>query len=172
MRPSRAPPVADDPEHGGGRGLGGTPSLGRPRERRPLFGDVYRACTDLIGRRVRPGGLFRPPMGCLQNFWGGTLGGVSMYHDIFKRMQQAARFLFSFRRGRGPTDGGAYFSLRITVPLRSYSRVFVCEIRKFEVCYIDFSRPSPESKSGRGIHQKNRFLGAVNLCRHFETSRF
>ena len=41
MRPSRAPPVADDPEHGGGRGLGGTPSLGRPRERRPLFGGVY-----------------------------------------------------------------------------------------------------------------------------------
>ena len=41
MRPSRAPPVADDPEHGGGRGLGGTPSLGRPRERCPLFGDVY-----------------------------------------------------------------------------------------------------------------------------------
>ena len=34
-------PVADDPEHGGGRGLGGTPSLGRPRERCPLFGDVY-----------------------------------------------------------------------------------------------------------------------------------
>ena len=41
MRPSRAPPVDDDPEHGGGRGLGGTPSLGRPRERRPLFGGVY-----------------------------------------------------------------------------------------------------------------------------------
>ena len=41
MRPSRAPPVADDPEHGGGRGLGGTPSLGRPRERSPLFGGVY-----------------------------------------------------------------------------------------------------------------------------------
>ena len=41
MRPPRGPPVADDPEHGGGRGLGGTPSLGRPRERRPLFGGVY-----------------------------------------------------------------------------------------------------------------------------------
>jgi hypothetical protein len=41
MRPPRPPPVADDPEHGGGRGLGGTPSLGRPRERRPLFGGVY-----------------------------------------------------------------------------------------------------------------------------------
>jgi hypothetical protein len=41
MRLPRAPPVADDPEHGGGRGLGGTPSLGRPRERRPLFGGVY-----------------------------------------------------------------------------------------------------------------------------------
>ena len=137
--------------------MGGTPSFGPPPRASPSVWGRLRACTDLIGRRVRPGGLFRPPMGCLQNFWGGTLGGVSMYHDIFKRMQQAARFLFSFRRGRGPTDGGAYFSLRITVPLRSYSRVFVCEIRKFEVCYIDFSRPSPESKSGRGIHQKNRF---------------
>jgi hypothetical protein len=39
--PHVPPPVADDPEHGGGRGLGGTPSLGRPRERHPLFGGVY-----------------------------------------------------------------------------------------------------------------------------------
>ena len=30
--------------------------------------------------------------------------------------------------------------------------VLVCEIRKIEVYYIDFSRPSPESKSGGGIH--------------------
>ena len=36
--------------------------------------------------------------------------------------------------------------------LRLYSRVVGCEIRKIEVFYIDFSRPSPESKSGRGIH--------------------
>ena len=34
-------PVAKDPEHGGGRGLGGAPSLGRPPERRPLFGGVH-----------------------------------------------------------------------------------------------------------------------------------
>ena len=32
--------------------------------------------------------------------------------------------------------------------LRLYSRVVVCEIRKIEVYYVDFSRPSPESKSG------------------------
>jgi hypothetical protein len=44
-----------------------------------------------------------------------------------------------------------------TSKLRLYSRVVVCEIRKIEVYYIDFSRPSPESKSGRGIHQNNRF---------------
>ena len=41
--------------------------------------------------------------------------------------------------------------------IRLYSRVVVCEIRKIKVYYIDFSRPSPESKSGREIHQKNRF---------------
>ena len=38
------------------------------------------------------------------------------------------------------------------ISLRLYSRVVVCEIRKIEVYYIDFSRPSTESKSGRGIH--------------------
>ena len=39
-----------------------------------------------------------------------------------------------------------------------YSRIVVCEIRKIEV-YLHrlFTRPSPESKSGRGIHQNNRF---------------
>ena len=36
--------------------------------------------------------------------------------------------------------------------LRLHSRVVVCEIRKIAVYYIDFSRPSTESKSGRGIH--------------------
>ena len=36
--------------------------------------------------------------------------------------------------------------------LRLYSRVVGCEIRKIEVFYVDFSRPSPESKSGGGIH--------------------
>jgi len=41
--------------------------------------------------------------------------------------------------------------------LRLYSRVVVCVIKKIEVYYIDFSRPSPESKTGREIHQNNRF---------------
>ena len=36
--------------------------------------------------------------------------------------------------------------------LRLYSRVVACEIRKIEVYCIDFSRPSPVSKSGGGIH--------------------
>ena len=35
----------------------------------------------------------------------------------------------------------------ILVILRLYSRVVQCEIRKFEVFDIDFSRPSPERKS-------------------------
>jgi hypothetical protein len=39
--------------------------------------------------------------------------------------------------------------------LYMYSRVGQCEIINIEVYYIDFSRPSPESKSGRGIHYKN-----------------
>ena len=34
-------PTTQMPEHGGRRGLGGTPSLVRPRERSPLFGGVY-----------------------------------------------------------------------------------------------------------------------------------
>ena len=53
MRPSRdtrAPPVADDPEHGGVRGLGVTPSLVRPRERRPAsVWDVYVLITIWLG---------------------------------------------------------------------------------------------------------------------------
>ena len=74
MRLPRAPPVADDPEHGGGRGLGGTPSLGRPRERRPLFGGVYVLLPIWLGgaRRVRPGGLIPSWRGGQQDFWGGT----------------------------------------------------------------------------------------------------
>ena len=58
--PHVPPPVADDPEHGGGWGLGGTPSLGRPpRERRPLFGDVpftclYRSASDWAMGAPRP----------------------------------------------------------------------------------------------------------------------
>jgi hypothetical protein len=52
------PPVADDPEHGGGRGLGGAPSasLGRPQERIALFLGAFRftcVSTDLAGRAAR-----------------------------------------------------------------------------------------------------------------------
>ena len=45
-------------------------------------------------------------------------------------------------------------ALSPTLPrtLRLYSRVVACEIRKIEVDCIDFSRPSPVSKFGRGIH--------------------
>ena len=39
------------------------------------------------------------------------------------------------------------------------------------VCDIDFSRPSPESKSGSGEFTSTTGLGAV-LCRNFEKSRF
>jgi hypothetical protein len=45
----------------------------------------------------------------------------------------------------------------ILVILRLYSRVVQCEIRKIEVYDIDFSRPSPDIKSGRGIHCNYRF---------------
>lgn len=41
MRQWPALPVANDPEHGGGRNLGGAPPLGRPPERRPLLGGVH-----------------------------------------------------------------------------------------------------------------------------------
>jgi len=57
VRPSRpTPPVADDPEHGGGRGLGGAPapSLDRPPESVALFlWGRSSACTDLAGRAAR-----------------------------------------------------------------------------------------------------------------------
>jgi hypothetical protein len=39
--PLTCPPRRRRPRTRRGRGLGGTPSLGRPRERRPLFGGVY-----------------------------------------------------------------------------------------------------------------------------------
>jgi hypothetical protein len=45
----------------------------------------------------------------------------------------------------------------ILVILRLYSRVVQCEIRNIEVYDIDFSRPSPDIKSGRGIHCNYRF---------------
>ena len=51
--------------------------------------------------------------------------------------------------GSWPPGGGANLKSRT---LRLYSRVVACEIRKIEVFYIEFSRPSPESKSGWGIH--------------------
>jgi len=58
MRPSRAPPVADDLEHGGGRGLGGTPLRWAAPESVALclgaFTCLYRSGW---ARRVRPGGL-------------------------------------------------------------------------------------------------------------------
>jgi hypothetical protein len=50
------PPVADDPEHGGGRGLGGAPapSFDRPPESVALFlWGRSSACTDLAGRAAR-----------------------------------------------------------------------------------------------------------------------
>jgi hypothetical protein len=72
MRPPRGPPVADDPEHGGGRGLGGTPSLGRPRERRPLFGGVYVLVPIWLGAprpAWRPDRLIeRGPAGFLRRY--------------------------------------------------------------------------------------------------------
>ena len=59
------------------------------------------------------------------------------------------------------------------ITLRLYSRIVQCEIRKNEVYDIDFSRPSPENKSGRGIHSTYRATGVgAILCRHFEKSRF
>ena len=63
--------------------------------------------------------------------------------------------------------------------LYMYSRVGQCEIINIEVYYIDFSRPSPDSKSGRGIHYKNyrsgyweRFYVAIsrNRARRFYTA--
>ena len=52
------------------------------------------------------------------------------------------------------TASRAAFSIHteLLYGLRLYSRVVGCEIRKIEVYCIDFSRPSPESKSGGGIH--------------------
>jgi len=57
------PPSPTRPRTHGGV-WSGTPSLGRPRERRPLFVGAF-TCLDRSGwaRRVRPGGLDGPPMG-------------------------------------------------------------------------------------------------------------
>ena len=77
-----------------GLGLGGTPSLGRLRERRPLFGGVYvLELYPLIWLGAprpawRPlGGLlglpWRMPMGVSQNFWGGTYNEVSVFIHSF-----------------------------------------------------------------------------------------
>ena len=52
----------------------------------------------------------------------------------------------------GPRNGRVAGPRQNPSKLRLYSRVVQCEIRKFEVYDIDVSRPSPESKSGRGIH--------------------
>jgi hypothetical protein len=57
----------------------------------------------------------------------------------------------------GPRNGHVDRPRQNPSKLRLYSRVVVCEIMKTEVYYRHFSRPSPESKSGRGIHQNNRF---------------
>ena len=56
-----------------------------------------------------------------------------------------------------------------------YSRVGQCEIIIIEVYYIDFSRPSPESKSGRGIHYKNYRsvgIGSGSMSPFREIARF
>ena len=78
--PHVPPLVADDPEHGGGRGLGGTPSKRPPPRASPsmclgAFTCLYRSGWARRVRRLAAGGLFGPPTWeCLwtQHFWGGT----------------------------------------------------------------------------------------------------
>jgi hypothetical protein len=117
MRPSRAPPVADDPEHGGGRGLGGTPSLGRLPRASPSVWGRLRACTDLVGRAPRP--AWRPFLGlpweCLRIF--GEVPHQRDFKAVRIRLYRKAVFVYRYTprcctemRSIGDDRGEATFS--------------------------------------------------------------